>query len=386
MLFDQVEVHGVVDEAHELHVGRRELGIGFGREGLQHDGQDAGAVFARRLGDELLDPVGQAHDVRAVGDEAEFVAARGARGGSRDGGGEDQRGVARVVDRHLEQGRVGLVEDLRHVDAGEARGHEAERGERRIAAAHVRVGVEHAVARLARRDVERRARIGDDHDVRGGVDAEVGPGRLEGAAHRVGLDRRTRLRRDDQRRLGEAARLGVAVDRGEHLPGGGGIEDRQRQVRRRRDHFGRERRAAHAGEHQARDTALRQFGAQRLDLGHERARHRDGLDPAEATRRLGRCVRAPQVGIARRDAARDERVDEARQRLVDHVFDVARDVDLEAHRALSGALSSAVATVFLRSCHDAMNFATPSSSSTWVTSAMSTPSAASWANTSCASS
>ena len=328
--------------------------------------------------------------MRAVGDETELVAARLAVGGAGDRGREDERGVARVVDRHLEQGRVGLVEDLRDVDAREPGRHETERGQGRVAAADVRVGVEDAVARLARRDVERRSRVGDHDDVRGGVDAEVGPRRLERATGRIGLDRRAGLRRDDEHRLGQAALLGVAVDRGEHLTGGGGVENHERQVRGRRDHLGRERRAPHAGEHHAGDATLAQLRAERLDLGDERARDRDGLDPTEPACGLGSRLGPPQVGVADGDAARDERVDEPRQRLVDHVLDVAGDMDLEAHcafsAAFSGALSSAVATVFCRSCHEAMNFSTPSSSSTWVTSAMSTPRCASWANTRRASS
>jgi hypothetical protein len=46
-----------------------------------------------------------------------------------DGGGEDERGVARVVDRDLEQRRLRLVEEFGDVDAREARRYEAEGGQ-----------------------------------------------------------------------------------------------------------------------------------------------------------------------------------------------------------------------------------------------------------------
>ena len=72
----EVELVRLVDDPHDLQVGR--LGLDLGRDGQEHDGQDAGALLAGRLGDELLDPVGQADDVRAVGDEPELVAARAA--------------------------------------------------------------------------------------------------------------------------------------------------------------------------------------------------------------------------------------------------------------------------------------------------------------------
>ena len=183
----------------------------------------------------------------------------------------------------------------------------------------------------------------------------------------------------------QAARLGVAVERGQHLAGRGRVEDDERHAGRLRDDLGCERRTAHAGEHDPRDALGDELGAQRLDLGHERARDADRLDPAEALRGLGLGSGSPQRRVAGGDAGRDEVGDQPGERLVDDRLDVPAQVDLEAHRAISGALRSAVSTVSFSSCHEAMNFSTPSSSSTWVTSAKSTPTAASWSNTPCAS-
>ena len=106
----------------------------LGRDGQEHDGQDAGAVLAGGLGDELLDPVGQADDVRAVGDRGRACRARRAASAG-DGGGEDERRVLGAVDRDLEERRLGLVEQLADVDTGEAGGHQAEGGQGRVAAA-----------------------------------------------------------------------------------------------------------------------------------------------------------------------------------------------------------------------------------------------------------
>ena len=383
MLLDDLEVHGVVDEAHELQIGRGLVDLG--RERLQHDRQDARAVLAGRFGDELFDPVGQALDVRAVRDQTQLVAARAVCRRARDRGREHEGGVALVVDRDFEQGGLGFIEQLGDVDARQSRRHEAERRQRGVSAADGGVGCEDAVARLTGGGLQRRAGVGHDDDPVGGIDAEIAPRGLERTPRRVGLDGRARLRRDHERGLLEATRFGIAVDRGEHLARRGRIEDHERHARGRGDDLGGERRAAHAGQHDARDAAGVQVGSQRLDLGHERSRDRHGIHPAQSLRGLGCGVRTPEIRVARRHAAGHERVDQTRQGLLDDALDVTADVDLETHRALSGASARAAATVCLRSCQAAMNLATPSSSSTWVTSAMSTPTAASSSNVRCAS-
>jgi hypothetical protein len=68
-----VELVRLVDEAHDLQIGG--LVLDLGRDRQQDDGQDAGALLAGRLCDELLDPVRQPDDVGAVRDEPELVAA-----------------------------------------------------------------------------------------------------------------------------------------------------------------------------------------------------------------------------------------------------------------------------------------------------------------------
>ncbi len=378
--FPEVELLRVVDEAHDLQVGG--LGIDLGRDGEQDDGQDAGALLARGLGDELLDPVRETDDVGAVADEAELVAPRVATGDRRC---EHERGVVGAVDGHLEERGIRLVEELGEVDAGETGGHESERGERGVASADGRVGVEDGVAVGARRHIERRAGVGHDHDPLERVDAEVAERGFEGALGRIGLDGRAGLGRDDQDRLGQAAAFGVSVERGENLAGRGRIEDDEGHARRLRDDLRSERRAAHAGEHHARDALRDELRAQRLDLGDERTRDADRLDPAEPIGCLFLGGGAPERRVARGDAGCDQVGHEAGERRVDDRLDVPAQVDEKAHRAISSALRSAVVTVSCSSCHEAMNFSTPSSSSTWVTSSMSTPTAASWSNTPCAS-
>ena len=233
------EVRGVVDESHDEQVV--EFDLELGGDGEEDDGQDAGAVLARRLRDELLDPVGQALDVGAVGDEPELVlACTGRVLRRRDGGAQRERRVLGAVDGHLEQRGVGLVEQSADVCAGKSRGHQPERGQRRVSPADVGVGVEDVVAGVASGRVQRGAGIGDDDDAFGRVDAEVAERGLEGPPRRVGLHRRAGLRRHDERRALESAGLAVAVERRQDLPGCRRVEDHQRDARGAGDDLGRE--------------------------------------------------------------------------------------------------------------------------------------------------
>ena len=116
------------------------------------DGQDAGAVLAGGLGDELLGPVAEADVLGAVVDEHELVAQRVGAGHR---GAEAQRRVGVVVGGEQVGHRLGVVEQGLDVGAGEAARHQAERGEGGVAATDVGVGVDRPGSR--RRGRRRRA-------------------------------------------------------------------------------------------------------------------------------------------------------------------------------------------------------------------------------------
>ncbi len=78
-----------------------------------------------------------------------------------------QRRVVGAVERDLVLHGRGLVEQRADIGTGQTARHETEGSQRRVAAADVGIGVEHAVASGCRFLVERRARIGDDDDVVG---------------------------------------------------------------------------------------------------------------------------------------------------------------------------------------------------------------------------
>ena len=86
---------------------------------------------------------------------------------------EPQARVVDVVRLEARADRPGLVEQPGDVGAGQPAGHQPEGGERGVAAADVGVGEEDAVARLARRLLQRRAGVGDHDDARGRLDAGV---------------------------------------------------------------------------------------------------------------------------------------------------------------------------------------------------------------------
>ena len=206
----------------------------------------------------------------------------------------------------LEQRGLGLVEQLGDVDAGEAGRHEAERGERGVAAADGRVGVEDAVAVCAGGRIERRAGVGHDDDA-------LEPGRCRGRGtpprRRAWRSRSRRWSRTSTRRPARSARarrLGVAVERGEHLAGRGRVEDRRAA---RPTVCAMTSGASDEPPMPASTTRVTplatQLGAQRLDLGDERPRDRDGLHPAETLRMPRPRPSAPHSdGVARGDAAR----------------------------------------------------------------------------------
>ncbi len=344
----------VGDEPRDLQVGQveRQLG-GVGR---QHDGQEARAELAGGLRDELLDPLAEAHDVRAVGDDAELVLERRGAG---DRGAEHEARVRHVVDGELRGRGLRLVEQAADVGAGEAGRHQAERGQRAVAAAHVGVRVEDAVAVGAGRLVERGARVGHDDDARGRVDARLAERLLVDALLAVRLERGSGLRGDDDRRGGEAV-----AERGEHLARVGRVEDRELDARGAGDDLGRERGTAHAAEDDVVDALAAELLAERRDLGHQRTGDGDRLRPAEALGGLGLGVRSPERAVQPGDAGGVVRLDEGGDVGLDGRGRRAAQRDAHAHLAPSRA----VVTVSMSSLHDTLNFSTPSFSRSSVTS------------------
>ena len=128
------------------------LGSKFGGVGaLDDDRQHARAVLAGGLGDQLLGPVAEAGDTARPRRRA--PACRAGRGWRRpSSGAEPQAGVV-DVESASSAGRiaVGLVEQRGDVGAGQPARHQAERGQRGVAAADVGVGEEDPVAGLAGR-------------------------------------------------------------------------------------------------------------------------------------------------------------------------------------------------------------------------------------------
>ena len=156
---DPAAGHGVRPERAAVgdgeHVGAGGAGAG-GR--LDDDRQDAAAVLAGGLGDQLLGPVAEADDAGAVGDQRHLVPAGQGRRAERRAQ-HERRVVARAGQGLVEL--LGLVEQLGHVDAGQRAGHQAERGERAVPAAHLGVGEHHVGAHLAGGGLQRRTRVGD---------------------------------------------------------------------------------------------------------------------------------------------------------------------------------------------------------------------------------
>ena len=141
--------------------------------------------------------------------------------------------------RHL----LRATEELRDVDAHQRRRHHAERRERRVAPADRRLAREHrGEAALARELLERRAGVGDRAELIA-VSTRPFP---EVVGVRARLERRARLRRGDEQRTRDVElRLEIA-DRLRMRR----VEDVERLLpKRAREHLGRERRAAHAEQH-----------------------------------------------------------------------------------------------------------------------------------------
>ncbi len=140
----------VGDQTHDLHI------VGTLRQlrsiGADDHGENARAVLARRLGDQLLDPIAETHDVRAIRHDDELVASRFSPG---DRCGQPKARIRLTVDGEGQRRRLGLVEKRVEIDPGEPGRNESEGGEGRVATAHRRVCREDAITSVERCLLER---------------------------------------------------------------------------------------------------------------------------------------------------------------------------------------------------------------------------------------
>ena len=202
----------------------------------------------------------------------------------------------------------------------------------RVAAADVRVGEDDAVA--GRRG--RSARSGEPGSVTTTIrPAGSMPASREGAARTPGAGCRSRpCRRTCSTRRPRCARAGrpaaartwsgSVVSRTVSGDAGG-----------RADHLGRQRRAAHAGEHDVVDALGRSSARSAGELGDQRPRGLGQADPGQPDRGLGLGVRAPQGGVLRDQPGGDPVVDQAGHVRADRVRGRAggRDLDVPTPRS-----------------------------------------------------
>ena len=271
-----------VDEDAILPVGRRTP------ERLAVDGDDPGALLARRLGDQLLHP--GAERCHPLGrDERELVPP--GPGERAEHGAEMQARVLTGGDRRPagEPHAPGAVEKAGEVDAEEGGRHQPDVGQRRVAAADVgRVQEDSPEPPLAGLLLQRGAGVRDGHEVLARPVALRRAHPLpEEPEERVRLGGRARLGRDQVERARRIAPRRGAADRGRV----GGVE--HRDVRRAAcdaegpaEHLGGERRAAHAADERALEAVAARLGGERLQLGDARLHPLDQREPPEAVRDL----------------------------------------------------------------------------------------------------
>jgi hypothetical protein len=353
-----VRVAGVAGETDDRDVRgwKRHLGSGRVRD---HYGQQAGAILARALGDELLGPVGEADQPRAVLDDDQLVAQRLGAG---ERGAEPEARVGVVVGGEEVRDSLGLVEQGLDVGARQAAGHEPEGGECGVAPTDVRVGVDHAVAGLPGLLVERASRVGHHDDVAGRVEPCPAERLLEGAALGVGLDGGAGLAGHHRDRA-----LQPVADRAAHLVGVGGVDHRQLDAVGGADDLRGQGRAPHAAQGHPGDPLVLELAAQGGDGSDERTRRPEEVHPAEPDRRLCFSGVPPQGGVLVEQVAGEARLDQAGDPGPDGLRGGpgGRDLQRVAHLA---APSRLVRTVPTSSSQDATNFSTPSRSRVAITS------------------
>ena len=244
-------MRGVIDvhQPHEQLI--RQLGAGGG---VAHDdGQQALAVLAGALGDQLLGPVTEADGLGAGIYQHHLVSQRA---GATECRAQAERRVGVVIRPQRGRDCFGLVEQSTDVCAGQTTGDESERGQRRVPATDVGVGVEDGVTGVTGVLVERATGIGDNHDPLRRVDAGVLERLLVDAALRVGLDGGAGFGRHDDDRLLETVRQSSA-----HHVRLRRVQHRQRHAVGLADHLRCERGATHAAEDDVVEPLVSEFAS-----------------------------------------------------------------------------------------------------------------------------
>ena len=175
--------------------------------------------------------------------------------------------------------------------------------------------------------VQGRAGIGDDDDALHGIDAGVAKCLFVDASMAVGLERAAALARDNQHGVLEP----IGDGRGD-LPGVGGVENGEPDAGGGRNHFGRQRRTAHAGQDHVVDAGRQQLGMQVTEFGEVLPRTAWQVEPAKP-RRCERCgVGAPEVRVFVHEALGHAGVNQ-RGRRVAGCHDQVGAVDRHGHPA-----------------------------------------------------
>jgi hypothetical protein len=264
-------------------------------DGLVGDREDARAVLAGRLGEQLLEPQPEAG--QRGGDQERQLVPAGPRERAQ-GHAQPDTGAGLTLVR-VGEGRqpgVGRAPEQRaRVHAHQRGRHDPERGQGAVAAADVGIAGEHPVKpALPGELLQARAGVGDRRVVAAVVDE-----REEVREQRQRLDRAPRLGRDDEQRpLGRDRRL-HGTDRRRV----GRVEHVQPQARRLRgegaaQHLRSERGAAHPEQDRVGEAIRAKFAGEPLDV-LQLAEHALGdRQPAEAVGHLGGARRGPQGGVA----------------------------------------------------------------------------------------
>src|SRR5581483_1177196 len=301
---------------------------------LPRGGDETLAVLARRLGDELLRP--QPEVAVGLGD-ADLVAAvlpAGAEAPS-----ELVARVAVAAPAELRHA-VGVRQQAGDVDTHQRSGHDAERRERRVAAADRGLAREHMPeAALCSEPLELGARVGDRDELRAPAAAPL----PEVIRVRPGLERRAGLRGGDEDRPPELDPLFERADRARMRR----VEDVEAlDAERPAKHLRGETRPAHAEQDDRVDVLVGERVGEALELTDPLCHEARLVEPTEPLRLV---PSRPDGRIALPDS-----VDELLASRYDH-YAIVSDRCLEPTPASSSANESA-------------NFCTPSSSSVSVTS------------------